>query len=60
MLLHPVMPERASLMWSQLGLENGIDGPWKTSLTWGGLHPGTQTRVGDVLFPRIELAATQT
>jgi methionyl-tRNA synthetase len=60
MMLHPIMPERMSLMWTQLGLEQGIGAPWETSLRWGGLHPGTQTRVGDVLFPRIELATTQT
>ena len=56
MLLHPVMPERMSQMWTQLGLEGGIDDSWERSLRWGGLTPGTQTRAGGgVLFPRIEL-----
>ncbi|MGA7572049.1 MAG: methionine--tRNA ligase [Candidatus Aquilonibacter sp.] len=54
-LLHPFMPERTSQMWEQLGLRGGIGDDWARALRWGGLEPGTQTRVGDVLFPRIEL-----
>lgn len=54
MLLHPFMPERAGQMWAQLGLIEGLGGDWST-LRWGGIAPGTQTAVGDVLFPRIEL-----
>jgi methionyl-tRNA synthetase len=54
-LLHPVMPERMERMWVHLGLEDGITAPWADSLRWGGLEPGTQTRSGDILFPRIEL-----
>ncbi|GAC1658293.1 MAG: methionine--tRNA ligase [Vulcanimicrobiaceae bacterium] len=53
-MLAPIMPEKAGEMWRQLGLENGIDAPWKTSLVWGGLAAGTQTSVGDPLFPRLE------
>ncbi|HEY5341001.1 MAG TPA: methionine--tRNA ligase [Candidatus Aquilonibacter sp.] len=55
MLLHPVMPERTAHMWAQLGLREGIGADWSSALRWGGLEPGRQTRVGDVLFPRIEL-----
>ena len=55
MLLHPVMPERTAALWAQLGLTTGIDADW-TTLRWGGLAAGTQTHVGDALFPRIELA----
>ncbi len=55
MLLHPVMPERMQNVWSQLGLHDGIDSDWTTALHWGGLAPGTQTTVGEALFPRIEL-----
>jgi methionyl-tRNA synthetase len=54
-LLHPFMPERTAQMWSQLGLRGGIADDWLRTLHWGGLEPGTQTNVGDVLFPRIEL-----
>jgi methionyl-tRNA synthetase len=56
MLLHPFMPERTAQMWAQLGLGDGIGGDWTSTLQWGGLEPATQTNVGDVLFPRIELA----
>ena len=55
-LLHPFMPERAVQMYAQLGLAHGLGEDWTSSLRWGGLEPGTQTNVGDVLFPRIELA----
>ena len=55
-LLHPFMPERTAQMWEQLGLRGGIGDDWARALRWGGLEPGTQTSVGDVLFPRIELS----
>jgi methionyl-tRNA synthetase len=54
-LLHPVMPERSTEMWRQLGLQDAIDANWDATLRWGGLEPGTQTSPGDALFPRIEL-----
>ena len=56
-LLHPVMPERMNEVWRQLGLSDGIDADWSETLRWGGLLPGTQTTVGDALFPRIEFDA---
>jgi methionyl-tRNA synthetase len=59
MLLHPFMPERTALMWQQLGLHAGLDGNWD-ELHWGTIPPGTQTAVGDVLFPRIELVESAT
>jgi methionyl-tRNA synthetase len=55
-LLHPFMPERTAEMWEQLGLDPpGIGEDWTRALQWGGLPAGTQTAVGDALFPRIEL-----
>ncbi|HUN29451.1 MAG TPA: class I tRNA ligase family protein, partial [Alphaproteobacteria bacterium] len=54
-LLHPFMPERMTQMWGQLGLREGITDDWARTLRWGALEPGTQTKVGDILFPRIEL-----
>ena len=53
-LLHPVMPERMSDVWRQLGTTGAIDASW-SQLRWGGIAAGTQTTVGDALFPRIEL-----
>ena len=58
MLLHPVMPERTEEMWRQLGVTSPIDDDWARALVWGGLAPGTQTRPGDALFPRIEMVPT--
>ena len=55
-LLAPVMPEKARIIWHQLGLEAGIDDEWTQSLQWGGLAAGTQTKVGEALFPRLEIA----
>jgi len=49
------MPERMTQMWWQLGLREGITDDWARTLRWGALEPGTQTKVGDILFPRIEL-----
>jgi methionyl-tRNA synthetase len=55
-LLHPVMPERMSEMWSQLGSPGRIDDDWASSLSeWGGLPPLTQTALAAPLFPKIEL-----
>ena len=55
-LLHPFMPERTAQMWEQLGLRGGIGDDWTRALRWGALEPGTQTSVGEVLFPRIDLS----
>ncbi len=55
-MLHPFMPERMTQMAEQLGLTQAdITGDWARALHWGALVPGTQTSVGDALFPRIEL-----
>ncbi len=54
-LLHPVMPERMSEMWRQLGTPGRIDEDWTASLVWGKLPPNTQTSPGASLFPKIEL-----
>lgn len=59
MLLHPIMPERTQELWRQLGMGTPIDADWTTELVWGRIAPGTQTSVGDALFPRIELATSE-
>ncbi len=57
-LLHPFMPERMGEAWRQLGAAGAVDDGWQRTLgAWGGLAPGTATHPGDLLFPRIELAA---
>ena len=56
-LLAPVMPDRARVMWRQLGLQDGIGASWDETLVWGKLAAGTRTAPGDPLFPRIDLTA---
>jgi methionyl-tRNA synthetase len=54
-LLHPVMPERTTELWRQLGSPGKIDDDWSASLArWGGLPSGTQTAPAASLFPKIE------
>ncbi|HVN70113.1 MAG TPA: methionine--tRNA ligase [Candidatus Binatia bacterium] len=54
-LLHPVMPERMSEMWRQLGEPGRIDEDWSVSLrAWGGLAPLAQTALAAPLFPKLE------
>ena len=56
-LLHPVMPERMSEMWQQLGAPGRIDEDWSVSLAgWGGLPPLTQTALTSPLFPKLDVA----
>ncbi len=54
-LLHPVMPERMSELWRQLGSPGRIDEDWASSLVWGKLAANTQTAPGASLFPKAEL-----
>lgn len=57
-LLHPVMPERMSEMWQQLGAPGRIDEDWSTSLrVWGGLAPRGQTALAAPLFPKLDVVA---
>ncbi len=56
LLLWPVMPEKSDELRAQLGLPpvaptEGLD-RWPSA--WGGLVPGTQTRPGAPLFPRLD------
>src|SRR6266511_2121520 len=51
----PIMPEAAAKLWSQLGMEDPLEVQrLPGSARWGGLKPGTQTRRGESLFPRLE------
>ena len=56
MLLHPVMPERMTEMWRQLGAPGRIDEDWSAALSaWGGLPPLTQTALSAPLFPKLDI-----
>lgn len=54
-LLVPFLPEAPGRIWSQLGLgaDPGAAG-WEAISRWGQLPPGTTTRKGAPLFPRID------
>ena len=54
-LLHPFMPERAQVIWRQLGVPDAIDARWESALVWGGIAAGTQSAPGEPLFPRLEI-----
>lgn len=59
-LLHPVMPERMEELWRRLGVADPIERDWFDALSaWGGIAPGTEIRVGEALFPRIDTAALE-
>jgi methionyl-tRNA synthetase len=54
-LIQPIMPGAAERLWEQLAvpeplLHQRVPG----SAAWGGLKPGTRTRKGGALFPRID------
>ena len=51
----PIMPGAAERLWRQLGLEGRVvDARLPEAGAWGGLQPGTDTRRGESLFPRLE------
>src|SRR5579875_2303697 len=54
LLLHPFMPEKATQMWRQLGLEGEPQGKWAEESVWGKLAGGTRVASGEALFPRLE------
>jgi methionyl-tRNA synthetase len=54
-LVSPVMPSAAERLWAQLGLDGTpSDRRLPDALRWGGLSPGTRTRKGESLFPRLD------
>jgi methionyl-tRNA synthetase len=53
-LLYPVMPESAKLIYGQIGLSNDISRLDPADLEWGGLGAGTQIGETVGVFPRID------
>jgi len=54
-LLVPFLPHTPRRIWTQLGLdEDPGESSWAEVSRWGGLRPGTVTRRGDPIFPRID------
>jgi methionyl-tRNA synthetase len=54
-LLGPFMPETSPRILDRLGCASGPHA-LAQAVGWGGLEPGTATRKGEALFPRIESA----
>ncbi len=54
-LIQPIMPAAAERLWQQLGLDGEVaDQRVPQAAVWGQLPPGTRTRKGESLFPRLE------
>lgn len=54
LLVKSFLPETGEKIWGQLGL-TGIEEKALVDATWGQLSPGTATKKGDPIFPRIEV-----
>lgn len=54
LLVKSFLPETGEKIWNQLGLED-LDSHDLADIKWGGLVPGTVTKKGDPIFPRIEV-----
>jgi methionyl-tRNA synthetase len=53
--LVPAMPRTAARLWADLGLSEPLDSQrLPDAAAWGRLPPGTRTRRGEALFPRLE------
>jgi hypothetical protein len=49
------MPNAAGRLWEQLGVATPLLAErLPDAASWGGLQPGTVTRRGEALFPRLE------
>lgn len=57
LLLQPIMPEVSAKIQNLLGLKVGDE--WADQLTWGKTLEGNQLGEKCILFPRVELEATQ-
>ncbi|MBO8125626.1 MAG: methionine--tRNA ligase [Firmicutes bacterium] len=54
LLIGPMMPETADVMWQRLGLEGSVQDQRFSELAWGGYPAGTRVTKGEPLFPRID------
>ncbi|MEW6046429.1 MAG: methionine--tRNA ligase [Bacillota bacterium] len=53
LLVAPFMPKAGRAIWEQLGIQEPLQSQRFSDLAWGRSRPGTQTRRGQPLFPRI-------
>ena len=54
-LIQPIMPGAAERLWEQLGVGEPLAHQRvPSSVSWGGLKPGTRSTKGGALFPRLD------
>ncbi|HEY8425368.1 MAG TPA: methionine--tRNA ligase [Limnochordales bacterium] len=53
LLVAPFLPKTGKAIWEQLGIEEPLESQRFADLSWGRIRPGTRTRRGQPLFPRI-------
>jgi methionyl-tRNA synthetase len=57
-LLAPVIPQSAERLCHQLRGEGRLEDQRLDALAWGGLKPGTRLALPEIIFPRLDKAAT--
>jgi len=58
LLLHPIIPAGADRLWKQSGGEGKIEDQRLQDLRWGKLKSGTRLGQPEIIFPRLDKAAT--
>ncbi|WP_324668549.1 methionine--tRNA ligase [Geochorda subterranea] len=53
LLVAPFLPKTGQAIWEQLGIDEPLASQRFSDLSWGRIRPGTRTRRGQPLFPRI-------
>ncbi len=54
-LIHPFMPETAQKIWEQIGMKGKVsEAPIENAAKWGILPTGSNFKIAEPLFPRIE------
>jgi methionyl-tRNA synthetase len=54
-LIQPFMTQAPAKMWEQLGIEDANLTTWDSLYTFGALKPGTKTKKGQPIFPRLDV-----
>jgi methionyl-tRNA synthetase len=54
-LIQPFMTQAPAKMWEQLGIEDADLTTWDSLYTFGALKPGTKTKKGQPIFPRLDV-----
>ena len=59
LVLKSFVPTTSARIWEQLGIEEDLNALLIDAAQWGGLKPGTVTKKGEPIFPRIDIKALQ-